>query len=95
MKQKFLRGHRVRISKEYIAYPNHEAIVEYSYSDVYSFKSKDNNQYSLLIFIVNSKPIRCSWFDDTILSLVSDDRDEGEKLLQEAKRNDPRPTTPA
>jgi len=86
VKQKFFRGQRVFISNKLPTSMSHfggrgeEAIVMYSYSDVYGHH--DFNDLSLLILPKNRKSYVSSWYPDHLLTLLSDNRRAGERLLQ-------------
>ena len=84
--QKFFRGQRVKIVnqpsinlRDYAV--GKEAIIEYSYSDVYS--TNDVKSYSLLI--LGSRPTSMAWFREEDLKLINDNRNIGEKVLQTHK----------
>jgi hypothetical protein len=87
-KQKFFRGQRVRICDKFPEYMSHfsgtgcVAIVQYSYSDVYG--PPHEGDYSLLIF-ENNHWFSVSWYKEDQLTLIDNDRDAGERILQEYK----------
>lgn len=81
--QKFLRGHRVKITNEHRTGKGKEAIVQYSYSDVYG--KEQHHSYSLLIMFAKDRMSSESWFYENEIELVDDDRDRGEIILQNYK----------
>lgn len=87
-KQKFFRGHRVKIAEKLPNYMSHfsgagcEAIVEYSYSDIY--RGNNVKDYGLCI-LEKGKLFYLSWYQENLLTLINDNRDEGEKILQSYK----------
>ena len=86
--QKFFRGHRIKIDDEMPTSMKHftsgaEAIVEYSYSDVHS--NEEHSSYSLLILEPTGSH-SSAWYWEDQLTLVDNDRDKGEKILQEHKQ---------
>ena len=95
--QKYLRGHRVKIDDEMPPHMDHfpcgvEAIVDYSYSDAFGYHEPNctpkREAYSLLLLGDDgsySEPMLVAWYDQDQLTLVSDDRDAGERLLHKYK----------
>ena len=89
MRQKFFRGQRVRLTKEFPQSMLHfegkgcEAIVAHSYSDQYGC----GNFFIFCLLIIpdtgKGKPFICAWYPEKLMTLVSSDRDAGERLLQE------------
>ena len=85
--QKFFRGQRVRIGDLthgpycYNCGQGKEAIVVGSYSDLYG-KQDGEPGYSLFIPSENDT---VSWYPESSLELVSDDRRAGEELIQKHK----------
>lgn len=67
MKQKYNRGDRVLLKKEFPSYMDHfsgkglEAIVQYSYGDRYG-RPGHGGGYNLLI--LDAKPFSSSWYED-------------------------------
>lgn len=85
-KQKFFRGQRVKIADEMPKSMTHfeksvEAIIQYSYSDVYG--KNDNNNYSLLLIIPKLRT--SAWYPAELLTLINTDRYEGECIIQKYK----------
>jgi hypothetical protein len=88
-KQKFLRGQRVRIGEMPPCishfYHNTEAIVMDTYRGRYGGGSKNEygDDYTLFIFNKDGTsygPV--SWYKENQLTLVDDDRDKGEQIIQ-------------
>jgi hypothetical protein len=82
--QKFWRGERVKVADEMPVWMSHfeagcEAIVDYSYRDMYG-PGGSEREYSLLLLL--PEPRRVAWYPDELLTLVDADRDAGEELLQ-------------
>ena len=85
-KQRFFRGHRVKIADKLRNSMSHfesgcEAIVNHSYSDRYG--GDDNGSYGLLLLTKN--PHYVAWYDEGQLTLIDSDRDAGERILQRYK----------
>ena len=80
--QKFFRGQRVYVDG-FHGYQG-EAIVAYSYSDVFSHRL-DTEDYAI-VQLKGGKRNKSAWYPEEKLTLLSDDRHEGERLLQEDKR---------
>lgn len=85
-KQKYLRGHRVFITKDLPKFMSHfergcEAIVDHSYSDQYG--GDDVESFALLL--LEPYLYRVAWYKEDQLTLVNSDRDAGERLLQKYK----------
>ena len=90
MIQKFFRGQRVRIAPKLPEHARHfeadaEAIIDHSYADAHGPHSKDSfNEYALIILEPNSigNTFFSAWYSGNLLTLVSDDRHHGERLIQ-------------
>lgn len=85
-KQKFFRGHRVKVAKDLGPHMTHfdndcEAIVIGSYSDQFG----GNNTDSFSLLLLTERPYTCSWYEKNQLTLINSDRDEGEEILQKYK----------
>lgn len=86
--QKFFRGHKVRVAKDLGSSMSHfqgdcNAIVIGSYNDQYGGGHRGKNTpYSLLLFPKGSSPYSCSWYMESQLTLMDQDRDIGEATLQ-------------
>lgn len=95
MTQKYFHGQRVKVDAKTPAHMRHfesgfEGIVDYSYTDRYGGKAGDGPCYSLLVLDNNDTPVnRISWYYETQLTLLSDDRAAGEKLFQQYKELHP------
>ena len=88
--QKFFRGHRVKIADEMPRYMSHfecgiEAIIDHSYDDIYSGTS-DSVKYAVLLLMPDGSKRSVAWYDQDLLTLVSDGRDAGEAILQSYKK---------
>jgi len=90
-KQKFFRGQRVRLAKDFGKCMSHfggkggEAIVVHSYSD--SYGGGNYSDFDLLVLcgkpeIYEEYPSQSAWYHDYQMTLISDDRVTGEKILQ-------------
>lgn len=94
MKQKFLRGHKVKIADEMPSWMSHfrsgcEAIVVGSYRDQFGGGKRDAQQYELALLDKKGKVYDTSaWYEEYQLTLVDTDRDKGEDLLQEWENRD-------
>jgi len=87
-KQKFFRGHRVRIADNLGPAMTHfpaglEAIVVHSYSDAYG--GNNHHDYNLLVHEPDGWHVT-AWYHEKQLTLLDADRDKGEAVLQENKR---------
>lgn len=85
-RQKFFRGHRVKIADKLPEEMSHfeagcEAIIRSSYSDEYGGDNVED--YGLLLLTEN--PHHVWWYEEDQLTLVDSDRDAGEELLQQYK----------
>lgn len=58
-----------------------DAIVDHSYSDAFG----GDNVTSYAVLLLTPNPYRSAWYYEEQLSLLSNDRDKGEKLLQRYK----------
>lgn len=89
MKQKFFRGQRVGLAKKFPQMMDHfdgkgcEAIVMASYSDLYGFG--DFSNFNLLILPKRGKPFSSSWYPEGLLTLISNNRESGEEIIQRYK----------
>jgi hypothetical protein len=87
MKQKFFRGQRVRIADQFPVEMHHfegrkcDAIIDHSYSDVYG--CGNYSDYGLIILPKRGNPYYSAWYPERLLTLVSDDRVAGEKIIQQ------------
>lgn len=89
-KQKFFRGHQVRISKDLPTYMRHfkndfVAVVNHSYTDIHGSSSEREPQYSITYKKEDGTFNSSAWYQESLLTLVDGDRDKGEAFLQEAK----------
>ena len=90
MRQKFFRGQLVWVWKspetwgmDHFTF-NRKAIVIGSYSDQYG--GKNTSDFTLLLFKQNGNPQdKCSWYHDHQMKLLSDNRKNGEKIIQSYK----------
>ncbi len=90
-KQKFFRGHRVRIADNLGPTMSHfasgrDAIVVGSFSDLLTCSSGEGEvQYELLLEEDDAIGT-VAWYKESQLTLVDGDRDKGENLLQLYKK---------
>lgn len=86
--QKFLRGHRVKISNlpECMRHfdGSCQAVIISSMSDDYITTDSDMEEYKLMLDL-EIGPKYSAWYPESILTLVSNDRDAGEMFLQKSK----------
>jgi predicted transposase YdaD len=84
--QKFRRGSRVKLSADEMVRMKwygvaDEAIVDYTYRQ--KFRCGDNKSYSLVMLNETGDPINAiSWFDESQLTLVSDDTAAGLAIIE-------------
>jgi hypothetical protein len=89
--QNFFRGHRVKVTEELPKNMNHfqsgcEAIIIGSYSDIYDSDAVHDHIYTLLLLIGNEDLWYTSaWYPEKCLTLMDNDRDTGENMIQEHK----------
>lgn len=90
-KQKFFRGQRVKLDDVMPEFMSHfpaggEAIVDHSYTDIY-YGDEFQNQSLALVLLDPVKEFRgwTAWYHESQLTLLSDDRVAGEKILQRYK----------
>ena len=87
-KQKFSRGHRVRIADDLGTAMRHfpagrDAIIVGSYSDLYVGSTlQHDHEYSLMLQEDDGTINTNSWYHEAQLTLIDGDREKGEKLLQ-------------
>ena len=86
MKQKFLKGFEVKVDDEMPDIMSHfekgfNGIVDHTYSEAYG--GKDIKSYCLLVLDENRKPInKISWYNESQLTLVSDDMMNGMEIIE-------------
>jgi hypothetical protein len=83
--QKYTRGMLVWIAKNLGNSMAHFesgcfAIIHHSYSDMYGGNDADGNASYSVVFLDDGRS--CSWYDENQLTLISKDRDRGEKFIQ-------------
>ena len=84
--QKFPRGARVHINQTLPKCMGHfikdvDAIIEYSYEQ--KFRCGNHESYSLVLLNKDGKALNTvAWYDDANLTLVSDDIEEGLKIIE-------------
>jgi hypothetical protein len=87
--QKFPRGARVKVTDEMPSSMAHfqkgfEGIVEYTYAQKYNGDNVDS--YSLIVLADGGKPVNSiSWYKECQLTLISDDVEAGEQIIEEYK----------
>jgi len=92
--QKFFRGQRVRVADDLGSMMRHftsgcDAIVVGSFSDqISSTSGADEESYTLLLKNEDGTTGTASWYEESQLTLVSDDRIRGEEILQKHKKGD-------
>ncbi len=101
--QKFFRGQRVRVADDLGSMLRHfqsgcdaivvgsytgcDAIVVGSYTDQYGSAAGEDPEYTLLLKD-DGVMDTVSWYEESQLTLVSDDRVRGEEILQRHKKGD-------
>ena len=88
--QKFFRGQRVKIVDKMPLHMHHfpsgvEAIVEYSYSDVYGKEGRKEREDVYSLFLLGDYMSSVAWYNEYQLTLINSDRDKDEQILQEFK----------
>ena len=92
--QKFFRGQRVRVADDLGSMMSHftsgcDAIVVGSFSDqIFCRRGADEESYTLLLKDEDGTMGTVSWYKESQLTLVSDNRIRGEEILQKHKKGD-------
>lgn len=90
IKQKFKRGEIVKVADKMPPCMEHFetgfiGVVEYTYAQQYG--GDDIKSYSLIMLDDNKKPIdSIAWYKENQLTIVSEDTERGEKLIEEFNR---------
>ena len=91
-KQKYKIGTRVKIADNMPKYMSHfpkgiEAIVQYTYTQKCGRHSEeDDKKYSLLLLDKEEGYNTSAWYDEYLLTLISDDIEDGETKLKKFLR---------